>query len=535
MREAVKTHRHQKQRLIFDIVAAVAFIISLLSATILVYGVFVASNNGTLSDLGSTASTADALGVFTTTTSPPTSSPTVIITRQDGTMSLDAEFSALREFANDTNRSLESLAMDIIESALDLDIEDSLSVVIIIHDVRSGSIIIDYSLRVLDVEDADLLDVAASNLDAAVGSAVEIEGGLSNETLSFPVTSNAITAVTTTAAPTVEPTTSTTLEGHLGEGTASPTMTVTTTSSAAPTVSPSPSPSTAIPTTAAPTESDVIYREDIIYHHVHRTNMIHYNWTFEDGDVGPYDQFNRSDPVYHFAGNQYYGWGYGDWRTVQYQLDLNRTQDSSDINLPFGDLHVKYGDFVTFENVDSWSKDDLILVTEEMFHSCNFSTIADDKDDVTNESTELWMTDMYGLQNHLNDSEWEPFTFEIVDRRNETTWDSLRDELLAADILYFTSSRKWERDDTPTKRACKNGFKQRVVIEHDERRTLPVIESNINSLFDSEEVQDLVSASGYLGRTLILKQFHTENREVFLNTGHFEVEMTVVLLAPFKC
>ena len=205
MKETMKSNVIRKQQLIFNILSGIAMLISLLALSIFAYGVMIASNNGSLSHLGTSTSNADALGTIATTSSPtilPTSSPTAVITRQDGTMSLDAEFSSLVQFANTTNRSLESLAVDIIESALDLDMEDALSVEIIIHDVRSGSIIIEYTLKVLDTEDADLLDVAVTNLEEAVGSEVEIEGESQNETLSFPLTSNVIVAVTTTAAPT---------------------------------------------------------------------------------------------------------------------------------------------------------------------------------------------------------------------------------------------------------------------------------------------------------------------------------------------
>ena len=297
MKETMKSNEIRKQQLIFNILSGIAMLISLLALSIFAYGVVIASSNGSLSYLGSSTSNADALGTLTTT-APPTSAPTAVIKRQDGTMSLDAKFSALVQFANTTNRSLESLAMDIIESALDLDVEDALSVEIIIHDVRSGSIIIEYTLRVLETEDADLLEVAVSNLEEAVGSEVEIEGDSQNETLSFPLTSNVIVAVTTTAAPSMSPTSSseTTSTEVITEGTHSPT-----------TVSPSHPPTTSPsvnPTTAAPTESDIIYREDIIYHHIHRTNIIQYNYsgTFEEGDAGPYDRFNHSDPVIHTAG-----------------------------------------------------------------------------------------------------------------------------------------------------------------------------------------------------------------------------------------
>ena len=157
--------------------------------------------------------------------------------------------------------------------------------------------------------------------------------------------------------------------------------------------------------------------------------------------------------------------------------------------------------------------DDVILVNKDMFDSCNFSAIADDKDDVTNESAGgLWMTDKYGLYDFHNDSEWEPLTIEVVDRRNETSFSSLRDELLADDVWYFVSSRKWERADQPTKQSCKNGMKQRVVIEQDPRRTLPLIASNLDAIFDTKQIAELEAATGYLGRTLILKQFATENR-----------------------
>ena len=216
--------------------------------------------------------------------------------------------------------------------------------------------------------------------------------------------------------------------------------------------------------------------------------------------------------------------------------EQGNTQTSDYQNLPLPDIHVKYGDKVEFWMAEDNRADDLLLVTKEMFESCNFSSIADDKDDVTNESagasaSGMWLTDKYGLYNFENASDWKPYTVEIVDRRNETnsSWNSLRDELLAGDILYFTSSRKWEREDQPQKQACKRGWKQRVIIEQEPRRTLPLIESNINALFDSDEIQDLVAATGHLGRTLVLKQFNTENRI------RSEGVLTLCLLTVFEC
>ena len=76
---------------------------------------------------------------------------------------------------------------------------DFLKMDIIIHGVRCGSIIIDYSL---ETSDSRLMQLAVFNLDASVGS--DVASGLINDSnMTFTVSSNAISSLSPTAPPSI--------------------------------------------------------------------------------------------------------------------------------------------------------------------------------------------------------------------------------------------------------------------------------------------------------------------------------------------
>eukprot|EP01084_Bolivina_argentea_P032907 60903_1 len=215
----------------------------------------------------------------------------------------------------------------------------------------------------------------------------------------------------------------------------------------------------------------------------------------------------------YYAGGWWYGWTYQYWNTYNYAFMNGNNPAGYQINLPF-EIHVKYGDKLVFRKLNDWGIDDLLIVSSEMFETCNFSIITDWNNKVTKASaSEYWLTDKYGLYDYPygNNSNWKPFTFNI--RKYKINSNSIRDKLLSSNVLYFTSSARWNYPLTSYP-SCKYGFKLKVIIEGYKKKEniLTVLNSNINSVLDSDEIHALQASIGYLSRTALLQQFSDEQR-----------------------
>merc|ERR1719295_985111 len=154
---------------------------------------------------------------------------------------------------------------------------------------------------------------------------------------------------------------------------------------------------------------------------------------------------------------------------------------------PFADIHVSVGDKVHFKAF-GWTGDDLWMVNQDHYESCNFS-------DTANISQLATYNDVRGDRDDLPGGyTWLAQDWHVRELGNP---------------IYFTSTWYWT-DDTQSR--CKMGVKVRVFIE--EREAVPVVTDGEAS-FDldaTDTVQDLKAAIGHLSRMLILAQFSTEQR-----------------------
>ena len=127
---------------------------------------------------------------------PPTPEPTTPwptmreLVEQSATMYLNADFSDLQSYADDNDLSNEAVAQMIVESAINLDGDPSLSnVEITIIEVREGSVIIEYTLESA-VDGAVAL--ALNNIEDTVGESITISDDfvlvLDSNTLVVPTT-----------------------------------------------------------------------------------------------------------------------------------------------------------------------------------------------------------------------------------------------------------------------------------------------------------------------------------------------------------
>ena len=181
---------------------------------------------------------------------------------QNLTLSLRGEYDEFGKYANSSNRGMQRLAVEIIETGM-MKAEHALlsDVVISILDVRKGSVIIDY---ILTANSYDSLTMAVSNIDASIGS----ETVIGNITLVF--SSNSLLTSSPTTSPTLDPTQSPTTNptAHPTQSptmdpsaypTTSPTSKPTSNPSISPTANPT-APPTVLPTsmpTSAPTPGDI--------------------------------------------------------------------------------------------------------------------------------------------------------------------------------------------------------------------------------------------------------------------------------------
>eukprot|EP01084_Bolivina_argentea_P050357 92588_1 len=146
------------------------------------------------------------------------------------------------------------------------------------------------------------------------------------------------------------------------------------------------------------TQEGRIIVNNIINHYTRNNISMKPNYTniFDEPDIGPFEAFDfystgNTKPTRRIAtnyptakptvspmsetfypGGWYYGWTYMWWSTVNYALMNNQTPGGWQVNLPF-EIHVKYGDKLVFRKVNDWGIDDLLIVSKEMFETCNFS------------------------------------------------------------------------------------------------------------------------------------------------------------------
>eukprot|EP01083_Nonionella_stella_P293879 999324_1 len=97
------------------------------------------------------------------------------------------------------------------------------------------------------------------------------------------------------------------------------------------------------------------------------------------------DIMDESQIIY--VGN-YYGWSYANYRNAAYRSNKNDYQSGNDVQYPLPDIHVRYGDKLIFKRIDASLKDDLVLVDEDLYNSCDFSKYANSDGDIL-DSAEL--------------------------------------------------------------------------------------------------------------------------------------------------
>eukprot|EP01084_Bolivina_argentea_P297684 512898_1 len=145
---------------------------------------------------------------------------------------------------------------------------------------------------------------------------------------------------------------------------------------------------------------------------------------------------------------------------------------------PLPDIHAYVGDTILFRAPRDTSSEDLWLVPQAVFDSCDFSP--------GNGGMQL------AIRNDIRYDKGNGYYFLIQD------WH-VRDW---GNTLYFTSSYEW--NDPTSNRGCPNGMKVKVIIE--DRVAIPVITDDASALdlTASDTVQDLMAAVGHLSRMLIL-------------------------------
>ena len=280
-----------------------------------------------------------------------------------------------------------------------------------------------------------------------------------------------------------------------------------------------------------PTKQRLVHRISVDATRPNFSYLIHPLETLESECFGDTDCSMK-----YFVGSTN-GWDYRWWKT------FNGNVSSGDRLYPYSTLNVKYGDKLVFRTAQS-TKDDVILVPEEIFNSCNFSLdeyaeyyLNDDGDIDVNSSLYLasW-SDIYQdrsdaafvASNTTWNEEWDKeYMFTIEDRSNLLPCDDtdLYCKLITADTLYFTTSRYWWRTWRPGNclgdwRAFYSkddytgqmGLKLKVTVEGSHTRNLDYAEADSARMLDPDLVQDLQYAIGTMGRTLILSQFSDEQR-----------------------
>ena len=218
----------------------------------------------------------------------------------------------------------------------------------------------------------------------------------------------------------------------------------------------------------------------------------------------------------------YYGCQFSLGQSIDYQNSDNGRgyQGSWDVQYPFHEIHVKYGDSLIFtRRYGSATYDDLYLVPEEVYESCNFSSpynLTNPYVEMDNTSM-LWLADFEDIWCDPGNDELPSecqYEFLIEDWSNYevTEEEDLFGQLITADTLYFTSSYYWDNDNI-WRQSCKGGLKVKVIIDG-YRKLMPLKKSSDawRDIADQDIVEAMDASIGHISRQLILQQFNDEQR-----------------------
>jgi len=220
-----------------------------------------------------------------------------------------------------------------------------------------------------------------------------------------------------------------------------------------------------------------------------------------------YDAVDAMDEAQTIYVGNYYGWSYAQWRGAAYRKNDADYQGGNDVQYPFADIHVRYGDTLIFKRADESMTDNLFLVPAEVYESCNFSAFAD-AEGVMDSSSVLWLADADDMYNANGTAQYE---FPIEDWSRYTFDNDLFAQLIQADILYFTSALRW---NSRWGQSCRGGLKVRVLIDRSNRTTMPIRRSSDKwrGIQKLDTVMELSASIGHISRSLMLKQFTDEQR-----------------------
>eukprot|EP01084_Bolivina_argentea_P308575 533619_1 len=171
---------------------------------------------------------------------------------------------------------------------------------------------------------------------------------------------------------------------------------------------------------------------------------------------------NKSTEI--IVGN-FFGWHYNRGRATDYNPSGTGFQSGSDIQYPFADIHVKYGDVLVFTSRNGWPYDDLYLVPQEVYENCDFS----DPYTITNTSSLYLASSDHIYCDPATDYWASPsncgyqFTVSKWDDSDMSHNDDLFNTLINSNTLYFTSSFNWNANSTW--KSCEGGLKLKVHIE----------------------------------------------------------------------
>eukprot|EP00486_Rosalina_sp_Unknown_P006766 CAMPEP_0201573750 /NCGR_PEP_ID=MMETSP0190_2-20130828/17775_1 /ASSEMBLY_ACC=CAM_ASM_000263 /TAXON_ID=37353 /ORGANISM="Rosalina sp." /LENGTH=408 /DNA_ID=CAMNT_0048001077 /DNA_START=1 /DNA_END=1223 /DNA_ORIENTATION=+ len=276
-----------------------------------------------------------------------------------------------------------------------------------------------------------------------------------------------------TEKPTDEPTTWAPTEvGETRTPTKSPTTKAPTT--AMPTTA---EPTTGAPTTMeptpqpsdAPTETNVIIENYYTYENI--TKQVQCDCP-EACPTKTYGVLNAGQ-LWEVGG--YYGWEYSSSYPDLY---------------PLADMHISVGDRILFKARD-WTPDDLWLVTEDVYNSCDWSDTSNLRQLANNNQ----------IRGDCENNPWLPCGYEFLAQE----WHVEN----YGNPLYFASAYRWA--DTSNTPSCVNGVKVKVYI--DNRTAIPVVTDGDGfDISATDTVKDLQASIGHLSRMLILAQFSTEQR-----------------------
>ena len=183
----------------------------------------------------------------------------------------------------------------------------------------------------------------------------------------------------------------------------------------------------------------------------------------------------------------------------------------NDVQYPLPDIRVKYGDSLIFSRIatDEKLQDNLLLVPKEIYDSCDFTDYVNGDGEV-DDTSDIWLADAKDLWNWNGTAE---YVFPIEDWSDYEFDNDLFAELMTADVLYFTSSYRWD-GKVEKLRSCQGGLKLRVIIDRSYRTTMPVKRSSDKwrGIESTQVVEELSASIGHVTRMLMLKQFTDEQR-----------------------